>query len=143
MASITKGFFSSSLKRLHSAPSSLLISQFSMFGYLRASLRRSVRDQTMNAFMGRFMCSSESAMSISLKLGLPAVLGRVLRAVCEMYVPINTRSAVWFFSKRCSANENKVLCVCHLTFDHFSMSRVVECTRSRTILLMPRRIFGT
>lgn len=92
---MTKGFFSSSLKRLHSAPNSLLISQFSMFGYLRASLRRSVRDQTMNAFIGRLMCSSESAMSISVKFRLHSVFGCVHGAVTRWHVPIKRVEGKW------------------------------------------------
>ena len=47
--------------RLHSAPRSLEISQFNMLGNLRANLRRSVRDHTMKAFMGRLTWSSSSS----------------------------------------------------------------------------------
>ena len=40
--------------------------------------------------MGRFMCSSVSAMSLYLKLGLSAGFGRVLWTLCVWYFPSET-----------------------------------------------------
>lgn len=52
-----KGRFSLSLSSFHSAPSLLEISELCILGFSWAIFRRCPRDHTMNAFMGRFICS--------------------------------------------------------------------------------------
>lgn len=60
-ASSINGRFSPSLRSFHSAPSLFEISELCIFGFSCAIFRLCPRDQTMNAFIGRFMCSLCSA----------------------------------------------------------------------------------
>lgn len=52
-----KGLFSDSLSNFHSAPSRFEISELCILGFSWAIFLRCPLDQTMNAFMGRLMCS--------------------------------------------------------------------------------------
>lgn len=52
-----KGRFSLSLSSFHSAPSLFDISELCIFGFSWAIFRRCPRDHTINAFIGRLICS--------------------------------------------------------------------------------------
>lgn len=52
-----KGRFSLSLSSFHSAPSRFEISELCIFGFSWAIFRRCPRDHTINAFIGRLICS--------------------------------------------------------------------------------------
>ena len=56
-ASSMNGRFCVSVSIFHSLPSRREISLLCIFGFSCAILRRWIRDQTMNAFIGRLMCS--------------------------------------------------------------------------------------
>lgn len=56
-ASSINGRFSDSLNNFHSAPRRFEISELCIFGFSCAIFLRCPLDHTINAFMGRFMCS--------------------------------------------------------------------------------------
>ena len=91
-ASATYGSFSSGERAFHSSPRRLLISEFNIRGHSSAIRLRSFRDQTMYAFIGRFMCS------LGLVILLIFSIGTVSKTVVDATSPCGVDSGVWEWS---------------------------------------------